>query len=122
MPRHTGQTWVLGSAPNAALQPQKIFVAVSSWAWISRPMTASNVSGAKSRTRPGRNHLGAGTLFEGLEVVGEHLCQPCRRDVVLRADRPRAPRLQHLRRHAGARGRNVEVQHRILLVGGVVEC
>ena len=32
MPRQTGQTLVLGSAPNAALQPQKIFVAVSSWA------------------------------------------------------------------------------------------
>jgi hypothetical protein len=29
-PRHTGQTWVLGAAPNAALQPQKIFEAVSS--------------------------------------------------------------------------------------------
>ena len=40
-PRHTGQTCVLGGAPNAVLQPQKIFDAVSSCAWISRPMTAS---------------------------------------------------------------------------------
>jgi hypothetical protein len=40
-PRHTGHTCVLGSPPKAALQPQKIFDAVSSCAWISSPMTAS---------------------------------------------------------------------------------
>ena len=40
-PRHTGQTCVFGFAPNAALQPQKIFDAVRSWAWISSPMTGS---------------------------------------------------------------------------------
>jgi len=34
--------WVLGPAPNAVLQPQKIFDAVSSCAWISSPITASN--------------------------------------------------------------------------------
>jgi hypothetical protein len=32
---------VFGGAPNAVLQPQKIFDAVWSWAWISRPMTGS---------------------------------------------------------------------------------
>jgi hypothetical protein len=32
---------VLGGAPNRVEQPQKILVAVSSWAWISSPMTAS---------------------------------------------------------------------------------
>jgi len=30
----TGQMCVLGGAPNAVLQPQKIFDAVSSCAWI----------------------------------------------------------------------------------------
>ena len=33
---------VFGSAPNRCEQPQKIFVAVSSCAWISSPMTGSN--------------------------------------------------------------------------------
>ena len=32
MPRQTGQTCVFGAAPNAVLQPQKIFDVVSSWA------------------------------------------------------------------------------------------
>jgi hypothetical protein len=32
---------VLGGAPNAVLQPQKIFDTVWSWAWISRPITGS---------------------------------------------------------------------------------
>ena len=40
-PRHTGQTFVLGGAPNAAEQPQNIFDAVLSWQWTSMPMTAS---------------------------------------------------------------------------------
>ncbi len=41
-PRHTGQTFVFGGDPNVVRQPQKIFVSVSSCAWISRPMTGSN--------------------------------------------------------------------------------
>src|SRR5258705_13663803 len=41
-PMQTGQICVFGAAPNAVLQPQKIFDAVSSCAWTSRPMTASN--------------------------------------------------------------------------------
>src|SRR3954463_9494472 len=40
-PRHTGQTLVFGGAPNFVEQPQKIFVAVSSCTWTSRPMTGS---------------------------------------------------------------------------------
>jgi hypothetical protein len=32
MPRQTGQTWVLGGAPNSVEQPQKILVRVLSWA------------------------------------------------------------------------------------------
>ena len=43
MPRHTGQVWVLGGAPNWVEQPQKILVAVLSWACTSSPMTGSNV-------------------------------------------------------------------------------
>jgi hypothetical protein len=33
---------VFGGDPNVVLQPQKILLAVSSWQWISRPMTGSN--------------------------------------------------------------------------------
>ena len=40
-PRQTGQMCVLGRAPNAVEQPQKILVSVRSCAWTSRPMTAS---------------------------------------------------------------------------------
>jgi len=48
-PRHTGQVWVLGAAPNSNLQPQNILVSsVVSSAWISRPMTASQVSNTSS--------------------------------------------------------------------------
>ena len=41
MPRHTGQVWVFGGAPNAGTHPQKILVRVWSWACTSRPITAS---------------------------------------------------------------------------------
>src|SRR3954466_546565 len=41
-PRHTGHTWVLGGAPNAVEQPQKIFVRVRSCACTSRPITVSH--------------------------------------------------------------------------------
>ena len=37
-----GHSAVFGSAPKRVEQPQKILVAVSSCAWISRPMTGSN--------------------------------------------------------------------------------
>ena len=40
-PRHTGQTWVLGSAPNSLAQAQNIFVAVDSSTWTSMPITGS---------------------------------------------------------------------------------
>ena len=42
MPRQTGRTWVLGSAPNVVAQGQNIFVAVDSSTWTSRPRTGSN--------------------------------------------------------------------------------
>src|SRR5882724_12057124 len=40
-PRHTGQTWVFGAAPNCVEHEQKILVVVRSWTWTSRPMTGS---------------------------------------------------------------------------------
>ncbi len=40
-PRQTGQTWVLGSAPNTVGQPQNILVVVPSSTWVSRPITGS---------------------------------------------------------------------------------
>ena len=47
-PRHTGQTWVLGSAPKVVAQPQNIFVAVPSSTWTSRPITGSKDASASS--------------------------------------------------------------------------
>src|SRR2546423_10048522 len=41
-PRHTGQVWVLGAAPNSLRHPQNIFVAVESSTWHSSPITVSN--------------------------------------------------------------------------------
>ena len=40
-PRHTGHTWVLGSAPNLLAQPQNILVAVDSSTCTSSPSTGS---------------------------------------------------------------------------------
>src|SRR5690606_9740908 len=37
----TALVWRLGSAPNAVLAPEKILLAVLSWAWTSSPMTTS---------------------------------------------------------------------------------
>jgi hypothetical protein len=42
MPKHTGQVWVLGGAPNSVEHPQNILDRVLSWAWTSSPMTGSN--------------------------------------------------------------------------------
>src|SRR5580704_8661203 len=41
IPKHTGQTWVLGGSPKWVEQPQKILVLVSSWTWTSKPITGS---------------------------------------------------------------------------------
>src|SRR5216683_7101881 len=43
IPRHTGQTLVLGGAPKRVEQEQKIFDAVRSWTCTSSPMTGSYV-------------------------------------------------------------------------------
>src|SRR5689334_20223588 len=47
-PRHTGHTWVFGSAPNVVAQPQNIFVAVFSSTWVSSPRTGSYAVTASS--------------------------------------------------------------------------
>ena len=47
-PRHVGQTWLLGSAPNVVSQPQNILEAVPSSTCTSRPSTGSNVATASS--------------------------------------------------------------------------
>src|SRR5579875_3417626 len=55
MPRQTSQTLVLGGAPRYVVgQEQNIFERVASWAWTSRPITASqreSVTGHLVRTR-----------------------------------------------------------------------
>ena len=47
-PRHTGQTWVLGSPPNVAGQPQNSLVLVPSSTWVSRPISGSYLDTASS--------------------------------------------------------------------------
>jgi hypothetical protein len=46
IPRHTGQTFVLGGAPNLVEHEQKIFVAVRSCTCTSSPITGSNLGWA----------------------------------------------------------------------------
>src|SRR5262245_54222128 len=96
-PRHTGHTCVLGGAPNVVLQPQKIFDAVRSWAWISRPMTGSNrMLGARERAwsgvGAGGQDVGADARLEDLEIVAEHPRKLPRLRIVCRAVGPRVPR------------------------------
>src|SRR5439155_24376269 len=74
-PKHTGHSCVFGSAPNRVLQPQKIFVAVRSCAWISRPMTGSNVGTDDGLCHESAN-LRLDNPFEGVddEWVELHAC------------------------------------------------
>jgi hypothetical protein len=46
IPRQTGQTCEFGAAPKRVEHEQKIFVAVRSWTWTSRPITASYLARA----------------------------------------------------------------------------
>src|SRR6202011_1772206 len=69
-PRHTGQMLVFGGAPKRVEHEQKIFDAVRSCTWTSRPMTGSylelaamEVSGVVAiksdyKSRQGRNRAG----------------------------------------------------------------
>src|ERR1051325_7210039 len=50
IPRQTGQTLVLGGAPNPVGQPQKILVAVASCACTSRPITDSYLASTSGET------------------------------------------------------------------------
>ena len=45
-PKHTGQTFVLGSPPKALAHPQKSLVSVLSSVWTSRPTTIDQPSGS----------------------------------------------------------------------------
>src|SRR3954468_7956929 len=65
-PRHVGQVWVLGSAPNSVGQPQNILVTVLSSTCTSRPKAGSNrattssydISASVIPCPPGRDPLG----------------------------------------------------------------
>src|SRR6266545_4635623 len=137
MPRQTGHTCEFGGAPNDVPHPQKILVRVCSCAWISRPMTGSNVT--LSALPSLRScvclalaslglHLRAGgldrrvhILLEGLEVLDEHAAELLRLLVVRVLVGPRAARIEDAVRHARARHRNVEIEDVVLLVLHVVE-
>src|SRR5690348_13225050 len=51
--RSTADACVLGGAPNAVEAPEKIFDAVVSCAWVSRPMTISQVIARPDRIQAG---------------------------------------------------------------------
>src|SRR3954469_13263337 len=64
MPRQTGQTFVLGGAPNALAQPHHIFDFVLSWTCVSSPMTASySISRQKFNHGCPRMHTDFSTCF-----------------------------------------------------------
>src|SRR4051812_368734 len=48
-PRQVGQTWVLGSPPKTAGQPQNILVLVLSSTWTSRPSAGSYDASTSSK-------------------------------------------------------------------------
>src|SRR5215831_19345609 len=50
-PRHTGQTLLLGGAPNRVEHPQKILVCVRSWTCTSSPITGSYFSRTAAEIR-----------------------------------------------------------------------
>src|ERR687887_1508914 len=64
-PRHTGHTWLLGSAPKVVGQAQNIFVAVASSTWVSMPMTVS-------KCRVSRSSKVAVTLSDTQLTLVEH--------------------------------------------------
>ena len=114
-PRQTGQTLVFGGAPNAVLHPQKIFVSVSSWAWISRPMTGFERSSCRDASRrqpcgPGRLHVRRRRRLERLEVVDEHPRELAACASYAAPSLPRVARLEDLARHARAARRHVELK------------
>ncbi len=90
-PRHTGQTWVLGSAPNPVAQEQNIFEAVLSSTWTSRPIVGSNAASASSK-----DSRVSGSCRHSLQLGGP---VEQRRRPSARSAAPRA------RRRPGRRGR-----------------
>src|SRR5215216_1223321 len=61
-PRQVGQVFELGSSPKRVAHPQKIFDSVLSCAWISRPITVSQLMFALW-TQPAGICAGASRLF-----------------------------------------------------------
>src|SRR5207237_1369341 len=69
-PRHTGQTCVLGGAPNAVEQPQNIFAFVRSCTCVSSTITVSQAAEILSDQRP---HLLRAAVVRLVETGGEHV-------------------------------------------------
>src|SRR5712671_1792375 len=98
-PRHTGHTCVLGGAPNAVEQPQKILLFVRSCAWTSSPMTGSqSASGIRRppdlhvyRARLGAVHGEAGQPGRAVGREAELQYHSLRRLLVLGVAQVRDP-------------------------------
>ena len=92
----TAQAWVLGAAPKAVAAPEKIFDAVDSCAWVSRPMTISHWSmRLASSSRAGCAQMPVGGLL--VLVRGVEHAAPRRNSCRSAAARPacrRSPKPQ----------------------------
>ena len=126
-PRHTGQTLVLGSAPNSTAQPQNIFDRVRSSTWVSMPITGLvRAHGAHLRRRQRRP---GGEAAEPLELGGDpehdllaerrcHHLEPDRQPGGVETDRHRDGRIADQVRRDGA---DVGQVHRQGVVGLLAE-
>src|SRR5580704_14120029 len=91
-PRHTGQTLVLGGAPNPVRQPQKILVRVFSWTCTSSPITGSYFaisSGvATPKTPEAMLHYRKTSLRRKAPVAYARGSEPCYRTATVRESVP----------------------------------
>ncbi len=74
IPVQMGQQWVLGSPPNRVVQEQNILVRVASSAWVSSPITVSQVMSSNLLFRRSPR-MPVGVQLEGVGGV-EHVLLP----------------------------------------------
>src|ERR1044072_7901544 len=73
-PRQVGQVFEFGSSPKRVAQPQKIFDSVLNCAWISRPITVSQVILSLLRSQPARICAGASCFLFKFSPTDAEAC------------------------------------------------
>src|SRR3981189_1043324 len=91
IPRHTGQTFVLGGAPKRVEHEQKIFVAVRSCTRTSRPRTGSWAVEAATEVSAVVDISGDYTFFNPDRVWPGIWCLPTRQQMPQTQRRPPRP-------------------------------